>query len=95
MPGKVLLTMDSWTRDNTQGLYLGMTVHWINIIRESVEKGEWELRSEVVAFWGISGNHSGQNIGRYLLALAKHVGIIDENQSKIMFLNLSKWDLLY
>ena len=57
-PGKVSSIMNTWTRDNTQGSYLGMTVHWIKVLGESIGKGKWES---------------------YLLALAKHVGIIDHN----------------
>jgi len=42
-------------------------------------KGEWWLRLEVVAFRGMSGDHSGTNLGCYMFALCQHVGIINKD----------------
>jgi hypothetical protein len=55
-----------------------MTAHWIE-----VKDGNWKLRSEVVAFKGLSGEHSGGNLGRYFVGLCERVGIITQNQSKV------------
>lgn len=85
------MTMDTWTRDNTKGSYLGMTAHWIEVIGNMLKAGEsqWKLRSEVVTFQGIMGDHSGLNLGRYLLGLAQRVGIVDaeKQQSKVRALS--------
>ena len=87
-PGKVSATMDTWTRDNTCGSYLGMTAHWIEVKGADYKKkewGTWKLCSEVIAFQGISGNHLGENIGQYVLGLARRIGIINKlmNISKV------------
>ena len=72
------MTTDTWTADYTKGSYLGMTVHWVNV-KDKV----WELQAEVVAFQGISGNHLGNNLGRYFIALAECVGIVNKDKSKV------------
>jgi len=55
-----------------------MTAHWIE-----VDKGKWSLRSEVVGFQGISGEHSGWNLGRYFIGLCDRVGICKTGESKV------------
>jgi hypothetical protein len=37
-PGKISSTADGWTIDNTKGLFLGMTAHWIDI-----KGGKWTM----------------------------------------------------
>ncbi|KAM6489939.1 hypothetical protein JOM56_014518, partial [Amanita muscaria] len=73
-PGKVSTTFDTWTADNTKGSFLGMTAHWIKVTKKEDPKvpamewkEEWKLRSEVIVFRGIVGDHSGDNLGHYLL----------------------------
>jgi hypothetical protein len=70
-----------------------VTAHWIE-----VDDGKWKLRSEVVGFKGLSGNHSGDNLGRYLIGLYERVGIITESSSKVSFCsfilsNLRSWTM--
>jgi hypothetical protein len=77
-PGKVSTTSDGWTADNTKGAFLGMTAHWIE-----VKDGKWKLRAEVVGFQPISGEHSGDNLGRYFVGLCDRVGIMSKNESKV------------
>lgn len=79
-PGKVSMTADGWSADNTKAAFLGMTAHWI-----CVKGDKWKLRSEVVAFQGISGTHSGINLGRYFMGLCDRVGICSQNMSKVCF----------
>ena len=74
-----MVTVDGWTADNTKGSFLGMTAHWID-----VNDGKWRLRSEVVRFQAISGNHSGMNLGRYLMGLCDRVGITNPLESKVI-----------
>ena len=64
---------DILTAEYMKGLYLGMTVHWIN-----VKDNVWKLQAEVMAFQGISGNHSGNNLGHYLIVLAECMGIVNK-----------------
>jgi hypothetical protein len=80
-PGKISMTADGWSADNTKAPFLGMTAHWIEVKEE-----KWALRSEVVAFQGISGGHDGNNLGRYFLGLCDRVGICDRNTSKVCLL---------
>ena len=77
-PGKIATTSDGWTADNTKGTFLGMTAHWID-----VKDGEWKLCAEVVGFKSISGEHSGENLGRYFISLCDRVGILNKESSKV------------
>lgn len=61
-----------------------MTAHWIDVD----EKGKWTLRSEVVGFRGLSGTHSGDNLGRYFVGLCECVGIISKDLSKLLTITL-------
>jgi hypothetical protein len=78
-PGKVSTTADGWTADNTKGSFLGVTAHWIE-----VKGGKWRLRSEVIGFQAISGDHGGLNIGRYFVGLLDRVGITSHDKSKVI-----------
>ena len=56
-PEKISLTADGWTTDTTKASFLGTMAHWIEV------KGQtWKLRSEVVGFKPISGDHSGCSV---------------------------------
>ena len=80
-PGKIATTSDGWTADNTKEVFLGMTAHWID-----VKQGVWKLRSEVVGFQPISGEHSGVNLGKYFVGLCDRVGIMNKESSKVSLL---------
>ena len=77
-PGKVSITSDGWTADNTKGAFMGVTAHWIDI-----EEGKWKLHAEVMAFRALSGDHGGENLGRYMVGLCDHVGITSQTESKV------------
>lgn len=78
MLGKVSITMDGWMADNTKMGFLGMTAHFIE-----VKDSKWKLKAEVVGFKVLSGNHSGENLGRYTVRLLDHAGIMGKNNSKV------------
>jgi hypothetical protein len=78
MPGRISCTADCWTADNTKGSYLGVTAHWIEVVGK-----KWELRTNVIGFRAISGEHSGWNLGRYLIGACDRVGICSKNGSKV------------
>ena len=82
--GKISATADGWTADNTKVLFFGMTAHWIK-----VKDGKWKLWSEVVSFQGVSGEHSGWNLGPYFMGLRDHVGICTTEGSKVRSLIIS------
>ena len=77
-PGKISVTADGWTADNTKGSFFGMTAHWVE-----VSGRKWQLQSEVVGFQGVSGSHSGLNLGRYFIRLCDRVGITTSKSSKV------------
>ncbi|KAF5382025.1 hypothetical protein D9615_004467 [Tricholomella constricta] len=83
-PGKVSCTADGWTADTTKQGYLGMTAHWISVSKSA----KWTLRSEVVGFRSIYGNHSGANMGRYFMGLCDRIGITSRTHSKLHTLTL-------
>ena len=58
-----------------------MTAHWMEVKDE-----KWRLRSEVIAFQPISGEHSGDNLGRYIVGLCERVGIMSKTESKVRFI---------
>jgi len=73
-----LAIVDGWTADNTKGLFLGMTVHWIE-----VKNKKWTMHSEVVGFQPVLGDHSGWNLEWYFIGLCDYVGIYTKDQSKV------------
>ena len=77
-PGLVLTTADCWSVDTTKASFLGVTAHWIE-----VKSGKWRLRSEVIGFRPVSGEHSGGNLGRYFVGVCKRVGIINAERTKV------------
>jgi hypothetical protein len=77
-PGLVSATADSWTVDTTKAAFLGVTAHWID-----VQNGKWTVRAEVVGFQSISGDHSGENLGRYIVGVFDRVGIMGKDHSKV------------
>ncbi|KAF8680603.1 hypothetical protein AX14_004549 [Amanita brunnescens Koide BX004] len=77
-PGQISVTADAWTADTTRASFFGMTGHWID-----VKEGNWKLRSTVIGFRAISGDHSGHNLARYFVSICKRAGIITEKNSKL------------
>ena len=77
-PGSVLITSDTWTVNTTKAAFLGVTAHWIEI-----REGRWSVQVEVVGFQSISGDHSGENLGRYTMGVFDQVGIMHKDQSKV------------
>lgn len=69
---------DGWSADTTKMGFQGMTAHWIE-----VKEGKWKMRAAVIGFKALSGAHSGENLGRYLVGLLDRVGIMNKNGSKV------------
>jgi hypothetical protein len=84
-PGKISSTADGWSADTTKAAFLGMTAHWID-----VKDAKWKMRSEVVGFKAVSGDHGGDNLGRYFMGLCDRVGICNQAESKVM--NIARHD---
>ena len=86
LPGKISIMVDCWTADTTKEGFVGITAHWIRV----TEEGEWDLESGVIALRGVSGNHGGKNLGRYVVGLCDRVGLIGNKKSKVTRLIISK-----
>lgn len=80
-PGLISATADGWSVDTTKASFLGVTAHWIE-----VKDGKWKLRLEVIRFRGVSGEHSGANLGRYFVGVCERVGMINAARSKVIVL---------
>ena len=65
--------------------FQGMTGHWIE-----VKDGKWKLHAAVIVFKALSGEHSGENLGRYAVGLLDRVGIMDKKELNVPFKFFSK-----
>ena len=66
LPRKVSITVNGWTADSMKLGFVGITVHWIQV----TDKGEWVLDAHVIALHGLLGDHSGKNLGCYIVGLS-------------------------
>jgi hypothetical protein len=89
-PGLISTTADGWSVDTTKASFLGVTAHWIE-----VKNGKWKLRAEVIGFRGISGEHSGANLGRYFLGVCERVGIVNAQRSKVTRFDVTNDNLIH
>ncbi|KIK94157.1 hypothetical protein PAXRUDRAFT_143495 [Paxillus rubicundulus Ve08.2h10] len=58
--GHISTTTNLWSVDQTKATFMGLTAHWI---KKNINSGAWTMCSKVIAFKGISGAHSRQNLG--------------------------------
>ncbi|KAF8833284.1 hypothetical protein BDN67DRAFT_917317, partial [Paxillus ammoniavirescens] len=71
-PGQISHMADIWSNDN-QHPFLAMTAHWIS---EEPSTSTLKLKSVLLAFHRICGNHSGKSLAKtilYLLDCAKTI----------------------
>ncbi|KIK81709.1 hypothetical protein PAXRUDRAFT_90390, partial [Paxillus rubicundulus Ve08.2h10] len=68
----ISMTMDLWSVDQTKAAFLRLTAHWICT---DPKTKAWSLQSQVIGFQGISGAHTGENLGHYFLSLCEWAGI--------------------
>jgi len=54
-------------------------MHWINVSDE----GKWVFKSAVIGMRGISGDHSGKNLGRFVVSLCERVGVVGQQRTKV------------
>ena len=50
------------------------------------------MRSEVIGFRSVSGDHGGENLGRYFVGVCDRIGIMNHDRSKVKQL-LSRYRL--
>ena len=80
-------TFDLW-QSGAGDPYLSFTVHYIDAPKE--KPNNWELKSDLLAFAEVKGNHSGANIGDHILKIVDRYGIVD----KVNHTHPSLYDLL-
>jgi hypothetical protein len=68
-------TFDLW-QSGAGDPYLSLTVHYIDAPKE--KPNDWDLKSDLLAFAEIKGNHSGANIGEHILGVVDRYGIADK-----------------
>ena len=81
-PGMVSTTANSWSVDMTHASFLGVTAHWMEVMN-----WQWKLQSEVFGFHGVSGEHSGENLGWYFMGVCERVRVMNAKQSKVIQLD--------
>ena len=74
------MTTDLWSVDQMKAAFMGVTAHWIEM---DTSTSQWKLCSEVIAFQGIFGAHSGLNLGHSFVSLCECSGIITNNSTKV------------
>ena len=72
VPGQISITFDSWTSDALDP-YLAVTAHYI--YSDVNQPNSWELRSKVLGYTEIRGNHSGANTAAIILHVVDQYGI--------------------
>ena len=72
IPGQILITFDTWT-SGTNDPYLAVTAHYI--ASPEGQANNWELRSKVLGYTDIEGNHSGANTAAVILQVVDRYGI--------------------
>jgi len=65
-PGKISFTTDIWTSPSTKS-FVSLTAHFID--------KKWKLRSLIVDFSQLFGQHTGQNIKNAFLSSIQHLSI--------------------
>lgn len=78
--GRISTTTDLWSIKQTKAAFMGITAHWIEC---HTMTGLWSLCSEIIAFRGIAGMHTGENLGWYFVKLCEHAGIITQHRMKV------------
>ena len=66
------MTLDGWS-SLARDPYLGVTVHWVHSMPESPT--EWSLRTLLLAFQEVKGNHSGENLAKIVMEIFNEAGL--------------------
>ena len=72
--GRISLTADIWSDSNMRP-FLACTAHWI---AKDDASSALKLKSALIAFHHLPGNHTGVNIATALLGILDRAGIADK-----------------
>jgi hypothetical protein len=64
--------LDGWS-SLARDPYLGVTVHWVHSTPDS--PNDWSLRTLLLAFCEVKGNHSGDNLAKLVMEIINEVGL--------------------
>jgi hypothetical protein len=67
------VTLDGWS-SLARDPYLGVTVHWVHSRPETPT--EWSLRTLLLAFREVKGNHSGENLAKIVMEIFNEAGLL-------------------
>jgi hypothetical protein len=73
--GKISFTSDMWTSPS-QVAFMAVTAHYILRV-----DGHLEIRSRLIAFRKISGDHSGHNMAQYMAKILHELHVIEKVSS--------------
>jgi hypothetical protein len=73
--GQISITLDAWT-SKAYDPYLGVTAHYIDSPPQ--RPNEWTLKSDILGFTEIKGNHGGANQAATVLRVLDRYGIRDK-----------------
>jgi hypothetical protein len=66
------VTLDGWS-SLARDPYLGVTVHWVHSTKQSPT--DWTLRTLLLAFRKIKGNHGGDNLAKLVMEIFEEAGL--------------------
>lgn len=75
--GLVAACADVWSSPSNKMPYLGAMSAYILIVKRKNKRPLWVLKSTILGFRAIEGQHDGGNLGRYFFGLCRRAGIID------------------
>lgn len=80
------MTLDGWS-SLARDPYLGVTVHWVHSTNESPTS--WSLRTMLLAFQEVKGNHSGENLAKVFMGIIEAAGLTSKVRATSYLLVLS------
>jgi hypothetical protein len=75
IPGQISITLDAWT-SNAYDPYLAVTAHYIESPLDQLTK--WSLKTDLLGFTEIKGNHGGANQAAIVLHIVDCYNIHDK-----------------
>jgi hypothetical protein len=72
--GKISFTADIWSDENLRA-FLAITLHWLARV---IEDNSLELKSGLLCFHRITGNHTGKRLANIAMAMIDRAGIPED-----------------
>ena len=75
--GLIATCGDMWSSPNNKMPYFGAMSAHIQILLRNKKRPAWKLKSTILGFKSVEGDHGGVNLGRYYFGMCRRVGIIN------------------